>query len=214
MLTDWCSWCRWKFIVHYCTEHAFHAKRIPLAFGHTGLRRSACYLTGNFGAKYLVFSPLVPSKRENLILLSLYIFWGKCRVSVQGVKSLGGHFACLCRGFEFYEVKKIVIIFQKENGNTFTLLIIFMVKSLQKEQNSTNLLWPPICRNKSAITPKWFNSLNTNSRWHPCGYPSKRRMKLTWKLLLWQFSLTGYTTSKCVFLFVFLARVSNILFFW
>ena len=30
------------------------------------------------------------------------------RVSVQGVKSLGGHFACLCRGFEFYEVKKII----------------------------------------------------------------------------------------------------------
>ena len=59
------------------------------------------------------------------------------RVSVQGVKSLGGLFA----GFEFYEVKKkIVIIFQKENGNTFTLLIIFIVKSLQKEQNSTNLL--------------------------------------------------------------------------
>ena len=40
----------------------------------------------------------------------------------------------------FYEVKKIVIIFQKENGNAFTLLIIFIVKSLQKEQNSTNLL--------------------------------------------------------------------------
>ena len=64
------------------------------------------------------------------------------RVSVQGVKSLGGHFACLCQGFEFYEVKIsfFVIIFQKENGNTFTLLIIFIVKSLQKEQNSTNLL--------------------------------------------------------------------------
>ena len=60
------------------------------------------------------------------------------RVSVQGVKSLGSHFECLCRGFEFYEVKKI-IIFQKENGNTFTLLIIFIVKS-SKEQNSTNLL--------------------------------------------------------------------------
>ena len=28
------------------------------------------------------------------------------RVSVQGVKSLGGHFACFCRGFEIYEVKK------------------------------------------------------------------------------------------------------------
>ena len=67
---------------------------------------------------------------------------GIARVSVQGVKSLAGHFACLCRGFEFYEVKKkkIVIIFQKENGNTFTLLIIFTLKCLQKEQNSTNLL--------------------------------------------------------------------------
>ena len=46
-------------------------------------------------------------------------------------------------GVEFYEVKKkknFVIIFQKENGNSFTLLIIFIVKSLQKEQNSTNLL--------------------------------------------------------------------------
>ena len=63
------------------------------------------------------------------------------RVSVKGVKSLGGHFACLFRGFEFHEVKKFFfIIFQKENGNTFTLLIIFIVKSLQKEQNSTNLL--------------------------------------------------------------------------
>jgi hypothetical protein len=46
------------------------------------------------------------------------------RVSVQGVKSLGGHFACLCWGFDFYEAKKNIIIFQKENGNTVTLLII------------------------------------------------------------------------------------------
>ena len=28
------------------------------------------------------------------------------RVSIQGVKSLGCHFASLCRGFDFYEVKK------------------------------------------------------------------------------------------------------------
>ena len=56
-------------------------------------------------------------------------------------KSFGGHFACLCWGFDFYEVNFFfVIIFQKEKGNTFTLLIIFIVKSLQKEQNSTNLL--------------------------------------------------------------------------
>ena len=62
------------------------------------------------------------------------------RVSVQGVKSLGGHFACLCWGFNFYEVKKNIIIFQKGKGNTLTLLIIFIVKPLQKEQNGKNLL--------------------------------------------------------------------------
>ena len=28
------------------------------------------------------------------------------QVSVQGVKSLGGHFACLCRRFEYYVAKK------------------------------------------------------------------------------------------------------------
>ena len=43
-------------------------------------------------------------------------------------------------GFDFYEVKKKDIIFQKEKGNTFTLLIIFTVNSLQKEENSTNIL--------------------------------------------------------------------------
>jgi hypothetical protein len=66
------------------------------------------------------------------------------RVSDQGVKSLGGHFACLCQGFEFYEVKKkIVIIFLKENGNTYTLLIIFLVKSLQKEQKEQIYYYDP-----------------------------------------------------------------------
>ena len=38
----------------------------------------------------------------------------KRRVSVQGVKSLGGHFASLCRGFEFYEVKKILLVLKKK----------------------------------------------------------------------------------------------------
>ena len=55
--------------------------------------------------------------------------------------------------------------FKKKMETTFTLLIIFIVKSLQKEQNSTNLLlWSPICQNKPTITPKWFNSLDTNSK--------------------------------------------------
>ena len=63
------------------------------------------------------------------------------RVIVQVVKSLSCHFACLCRRFDFYEVKKNILhTFQKKKGNTFTLLIIFIVKRLQKEQTSTNLL--------------------------------------------------------------------------
>ena len=78
--------------------------------------------------------------------------------------------------------KKNVIIFQKENGNTFTLLIIFIEKSLQKEQNSTN---PPICRNKPAITPKWFNSLDTNSRCFPiCFFPFEATIRYWWFLLI------------------------------
>ena len=73
-------------------------------------------------------------------------------------------------GVWFLWSKKIcffVIIFQKEKGNTFTLLIIFIVKSLQKEQNITNLLlWSPICWNKCAITPMWINSKETNFSIH------------------------------------------------
>ena len=39
----------------------------------------------------------------------------RIRVSVQGVKSLGGHFACLCPGFEVYEViKKSLLFFKKK----------------------------------------------------------------------------------------------------
>ena len=36
------------------------------------------------------------------------------RVSVEGVKSLGRHFACLWRGFDFYEVKKKYYYFSKK----------------------------------------------------------------------------------------------------
>ena len=53
---------------------------------------------------------------KNIHLQSLS---SNCRVSVKEVKSRGGHFACLCQGFDFYEVKKNIIIFQKEKGNTF-----------------------------------------------------------------------------------------------
>ena len=73
----------------------------------------------------------------------------------KGVKSLGGHFACLCRGFEFYEVKKnFVIIFKKENGNTFTLLIIFIVKSLQKSKIAQIYYYDPQSAGKNLQSPQ------------------------------------------------------------
>ena len=77
-------------------------------------------------------------------------------VSVQGVKSLGGHIACLCLGFEFYEVKKrfLLLFFKKKNGNTFTLLIIFFEKSLQREYIAQITQYALICRNKPVINSK------------------------------------------------------------
>ena len=48
--------------------------------------------------------------RFSKVSISCQYYSTTVRVSVQGVKSLGSHFACLCRGFE---VKKNIIIFQK-----------------------------------------------------------------------------------------------------
>ena len=70
------------------------------------------------------------------ILIQTVMLPLKLKLSLQGVDSIGGHFACLCQRFDFYEV----FFFQYEKGYTFTLLIIFIVKSLQKEQNRPNLL--------------------------------------------------------------------------
>ena len=48
------------------------------------------------------------------------------RVSVQGVKSLGSHFACLCRGFEFYEVKKKLLLFFKKKMEILLHFLSFL----------------------------------------------------------------------------------------
>ena len=47
-------------------------------------------------------------------------------------------------GVEFYEVKKNVINFQKENGNTFTLLIIFIFEKSSKraKQHKSTTMTP------------------------------------------------------------------------
>ena len=90
-----------------------------------------------------------------------YLVWSpSCKVSVQGVVALGGHFATLCQKLDFHEAFFVFSInFQKDKGNILTLLIILIMKSLQIELHSTNLLlWPTICKNKRAIPPKYNNS--------------------------------------------------------
>ena len=51
-----------------------------------------------------------------LVILCLYYL---IKIGVQGVKSLGGHFACLFRMFDFYEVKKSCYYFSKRKGIYF-----------------------------------------------------------------------------------------------
>ena len=69
------------------------------------------------------------------------------RVSVQGVKSLGGHFACLCRGFEFYEVKeKFPHYFSKRKWKYFyTFNHFYSEKSSKraKQHKSTTMIPNP-----------------------------------------------------------------------
>ena len=87
-------------------------------------------------------------------------------VSVQGVKSLGGHFACLCRGFDFHEVKKNYYYFSKRKWKYFYTLIIFIVK-------------------KSKIAQIYYyepQSAGINL-WSPQSESTPRRLKISWTLL-------------------------------
>ena len=59
----------------------------------------------------------------------------KIRVSVQGVKSLGSHFACLCRRFDFYEIKKKYYYFLKRKGKyLYTFNHFYSEKSSKREK--------------------------------------------------------------------------------
>ena len=62
-------------------------------------------------------------------------FFIKTRVSVQGVKSLGGHYACLCRGLEFYEVIFFYYYFSKRKCKYFyTFNHFYSEKSSKRAQ--------------------------------------------------------------------------------
>ena len=60
---------------------------------------------------------------------------GLDRDSVQGVKSLGSHFACLCRGFDFYEVKNP---FSKRKWKYYCTFNHFPSEKSSKRAKSTN----------------------------------------------------------------------------
>ena len=62
------------------------------------------------------YKPKDDNSQFEYVYLQYLISSATTRVSVQGVKSLGGPFTCLCRGFEFYGVKKnfLLLFFKKK----------------------------------------------------------------------------------------------------
>ena len=74
---------------------------------------------------------------QTVRLISNQHFAG-ARVSVQGVKSFASNFACLYRGFDFYEVKKFKKSFSTRKWKySYTFTHSFRKKS-SKRANSTN----------------------------------------------------------------------------
>ena len=67
--------------------------------------------------------------KENCILNCI-----QSSVSVQGVKSLGGHFACLFMGFDFYEVKKKLLFFKKKREILLHLSHFYSEKSSKRAE--------------------------------------------------------------------------------
>ena len=81
-------------------------------FGKTG-----CFCNRNFDRNFEnYFVATCYCQLEKLIFLSKRDFV-RIRVTVQGVKSLGSHFACLWWGLDFYKVKKYY--FSKRKGKYY-----------------------------------------------------------------------------------------------
>ena len=101
-----------------------------------------------------------------------------------------------------YSKKNIIIIFQNEKGNTFTLLIIFIGKTLQKEQNSINLL---LVRPQSA-------RLNVQS---PQSESTPGRLALAWNVYQSWFDflfylLAYFSAAKANLIFKLIQMGSNL----
>ena len=77
------------------------------------------------------------------------------RVSVQGVKSLGAHFACLCRGFDFYEVKKKYYCFSRRKGKYFyTFNNFYSEKSSKKSKIAQIYYYEPQSAGLNVQSPQ------------------------------------------------------------
>ena len=58
--------------------------------------------------------------------IRVIFFLAKTQSTNCRVKSLGGHFACLCWGFGFYEVKKKMLLFFKMKMEIFLHFLSFL----------------------------------------------------------------------------------------
>jgi hypothetical protein len=68
-----------------------------------------------FKPEVLKFHPYSILTGQPMVVFVIYcVFRSKHRDSVQGVKSLGGHFVGLCWEFDFCEVKKKILLFFKK----------------------------------------------------------------------------------------------------
>ena len=98
---------------------------------YSTLKSRTPYSTINDDASVILLRK-IPIKSDLSILESKFLEW-----NVELVSKELNHLAAILHVYAGVWIlwskkrKKNVIIFQKENGNTFTLLIIFIVKSLQ-----------------------------------------------------------------------------------
>ena len=83
------------------TTLSFYSARQDM---HFVIRMSLCFST--------VYKVIHPRYSKHWLAAARIL--AAVRVSVQGVKSLGSHFECLCQGFEFYEIKKKLLLFFKK----------------------------------------------------------------------------------------------------
>ena len=114
----------WRFFWRYqCLHNEFKANlKLHLNFCSYGFSRNILILSASNLSSIVSLKCILNMVKIEYNFMETFKFHlvVVCsRVNVQGVKSLGGHFACLCREFDFYEVKKNCYYFSKRKGKYF-----------------------------------------------------------------------------------------------